>query len=338
MSELYTTISYQAKMEQTYKVRIRALLKLLPPYCRNFQRYLKTRCTLHTCMQYLGDVYTFYRYLSESNPMIKTIGIRSTDLATIENLSKDEITAYQTWLRSYKFESEDESETEKNNSATTQRRKFISLRIFFSYLQENGKIKHHPMEEIPLPRAEKSETEDAPLSQTDLYHFFHEIETAYQKAQERLRSATETDLENTPSIRMRPAILLRDQVMTHLILDMGLYVSELCALNCADIIWESKTLRLPLTQDAKSEDPTSQKTCFFSEKTLALLKTYVEEERELFCPNPANYDALFLGNKRSRITPRSVERVIKAHSERALGKEKAITPRKLRLTALALQN
>ena len=333
MAEFHTTISYQAKMEQTYKKRIHALLKLLPPYCRNYQRYLKTRCTLHTCMQYLSDLYSFYRYLSESNSMINIIGIRSVDLSSLELLSDDDFTAYQTWLCSYRPDSEDPAETEKTSAAATQKRKFISLRIFFHYLYEKGKLTKNPMDSLTVPRIEKGTKAMAFIpSQSDLSLFFYEFKKAYKAAQFRLQTASERDLENMPSIQMRPAIILRDQVIAHMIADMGLRVSEVCSLNCADIDWERKRIHLPSPTVTHSENNPGTPYRYFQENVLALLKIYFNDARPLFFPNPANYDALFLGNKRSRITPRSIERMIKEYSCLAFGREHAITPRELRCT------
>ena len=331
MSDGGTTIEYKDTLEKKYRARIHALLAELPPYCRDFSRFLKTRCVLHTCMQYLNDVYTFYRFLAENNPMIKTIGIRSVDLDTLENLSGDDFDEYLNWLSAYKFDAENENEVEKRNKNSTKKRKMISLRTFFKYLYVRDKISRNPIEKAVMPRADKKLTTSIRiLSDHELELFLNCFDNAYEAAQDSVFSASDEEFKKDPYLRMRPAMIKRDQAIVYLILNTGLRVSEVCAINCADIGWNTGKINVIRKEDEDGGEKESY-VCV-NEEMLSMLNEYIEDARPLLNPNPANYDALFIGNKKSRIMPRSIERIVKKYATQALGGKNGITPHKLRAT------
>lgn len=331
MSDGGTTIEYKDTLEKKYRARIHALLVELPPYCRDFSRFLKTRCVLHTCMQYLNDVYTFYRFLAENNPMIKTIGIRSVDLDTLENLSGDDFDEYLNWLSAYKFDAENENEVEKRNKNSTKKRKMISLRTFFKYLYVRDKISRNPIEKAVMPRADKKLTTSIRiLSDHELELFLNCFDNAYEAAQDSVFSASDEEFKKDPYLRMRPAMIKRDQAIVYLILNTGLRVSEVCAINCADIGWNTGKINVIRKEDEDGGEKESY-VCV-NEEMLSMLNEYIEDARPLLNPNPANYDALFIGNKKSRIMPRSIERIVKKYATQALGAKNGITPHKLRAT------
>lgn len=331
MSDGGTTIEYKDTLEKKYRARIRALLAELPPYCRDFSRFLNTRCVLHTCMQYLNDVYTFYRFLAENNPMIKTIGIRSVDLDTLENLSGDDFDEYLNWLSAYKFDAENENEVEKRNKNSTKKRKMISLRTFFKYLYVRDKISRNPIEKAVMPRADKKLTTSIRiLSDHELELFLNCFDNAYEAAQDSVFSASDEEFKKDPYLRMRPAMIKRDQAIVYLILNTGLRVSEVCAINCADIGWNTGRINVIRKEDEDGGEKESY-VCV-NEEMLSMLNEYIEDARPLLNPNPANYDALFIGNKKSRIMPRSIERIVKKYATQALGAKNGITPHKLRAT------
>jgi integrase/recombinase XerC len=119
-------------------------------------------------------------------------------------------------------------------------------------------------------------------------------------------------------------------VIVHLILNTGLRVAELCAINCGDIGWKTGKINVIRKEDADGGGK-SNYVCV-SDTMLSMLNEYIEDSRPLLSPNEGNYDALFIGNKHSRISPRSVERMVSSYADSALGKNHGITPHKLRAT------
>lgn len=329
MSETYHTIEYKELQEKKYRARIKKLLEMLPPYCRDYMRYLKTRCTLHTTMQYLNDVYVFFRFLEDVNPMIKTIGIRSVDLSTLEDLSGEDFDEYINWLGSYKFNPDDDTEAEKKNKNSTKKRKLVALRTFFRYLFIRDKISKNPIDKADIPRIEKKKTSSIRiLNDEELRLYLKKIDETFEDAEDRLFEATDADFKKDSYLKIRPSMIMRDKVIVYLILNTGLRVSEVCAINCGDISWD--TGKINVIRKEEGDDAEKENFVCVNEEMLSMLNEYIEDYRPLLSPNPENYDALFLGNKKARITPRSIERIVKTYADDALGKKNGITPHKLR--------
>ena len=331
MAENYMTIDYKETMEKKYRARVQRLLALMPPYCEGFQKFANAQCTLHTSVQYLNDVYTFFRFLADTNPMIKAVGIRCIDLGQLERLTGDDFDEYLLWLKAYRFDPDDLSEKEKRNSDSTKRRKMVSLSMFFKYLYKRKKIDVNPAEQATRPKAKKQLTCNIRiLNDDELKYFLEAFDDAYEAAQDAIFSATELDLKKDSYLKMRPAMILRDKTIVHLILNTGLRVAELCAINCADIAW--KTGKINVIRKEDPDDGKKQNYVCINEAMMSLLNEYIEDARPLLSPNEYYHDALFVGNKRTRITPRSVERMVAKYAAEAIGENNGITPHKLRAT------
>lgn len=332
MIENHSTIDFKAKQEKKYRERISVLLDILPSYCKGFQQSMKARsCTLHTCVQYLNDVHTFFRFLAENNPLIKVIGIKDVDLHTLEILTGDDFDEYINWLSAYQFNPEDAKEKEKTNKNSTKRRKLVSLRLFFRYLYVRNKIDCNPMEKASVPRAERKYTSSIRiLDDNELNLFLTSFDDAYEDAVTKSFIATDEDIQKDKYTKMRPAMIMRDRAIVHLILNTGLRVSELCAINCADISW--KTGKINVIRKEDEDGGAKSNFVCINESMMTMLNEYIEDSRPLLAPNDTNYDALFIGSKHSRITPRSIERMVKEYANLALGAKHGITPHKLRAT------
>lgn len=317
------TLTYEEKVNRQYRKSIRLLLSKLPSYCRNFERYLQSTRSVHTCMQYLRDILLFYTFLSEQNPLIPIIGIRNVSLSILSELTESDFLLYRTWL----FHSDEESCKEEKKKSGNKRR-IIALRTFFSYLEEKGKIAENKTKILSLPRIKKRDiSESRILSVEEFDKFFHQLSDAYLYAKQRCDQASKTDLEKTPYISIRPAMIRRDQVISRLLAETGLHVSTICAMDISHVNLNDHTITI-----AKKEE---KSTIRISLETTTMLDNYIHNARTQFEPTPTNHDALFIGSKRTRITVRSVERMIQNYSTLALGAENSFTPRDLRTSVIA---
>ena len=331
MPDNHKTLEYKEVMEQKYRARITYLLSELPSYCEGFQKFVNAQCTLHTSVQYLNDVYTFFRFLESNNSTISSVGIRNVSLSQLESLTGDDFDEYLLWLNAYKFDADNPDETEKRNNDTTKRRKMVSLRMFFKYLYKRQKIDTNPIEQATQPRAKKQLTSNIRILDDEELRFFLEaFDEAYDEANDAVFSSSDQECKKDPYLKMRPAIIMRDRTIVHLILNTGLRVAELCAINCGDIGWKTGKINVIRKEDADGGQKANY-VCV-NEAMLSMINEYIEDSRPLLAPDDKNYDALFIGSRHSRITPRSVERMVSSYADAALGKNHGITPHKLRAT------
>lgn len=113
----------------------------------------------------------------------------------------------------------------------------------------------------------------------------------------------------------------RDDVMIRLLWDTGMRVSELVGLNVSDI---SSNERYTVISTKKT---TRRRQIFWSGETHFRLRKYIELRNE-----KTNIPALFIGvaiKKYTRITTRSVQRIVKKISKRA-GVQTTVTPHSFR--------
>ena len=92
----YQTIDYKEKMHSIYQNKINETLSLLPDYCTRYENYLRNKNTIKTRVEYITDIYNFFRYL-----VIKKADATSTEtmpLAVLQKLNGFDFDDYLSWL------------------------------------------------------------------------------------------------------------------------------------------------------------------------------------------------------------------------------------------------
>lgn len=172
----------------------------------------------------------------------------------------------------------------------TQNYYLIALRVFLKYLAKRG-IEAMPSERIELARVPERELDL--ISEDEL---------------ERLLSAPKgEDLKS-----------LRDKAILELLFSTGLRVSELCSLGREDVDLKKAEFSIR----GKGE---KIRLVFISDDAKESLKKYLNKRRDV-------EEALFVNLKEKevgRLTPRSVERIIRYYASKA-GISKKVTPHVLR--------
>lgn len=118
----------------------------------------------------------------------------------------------------------------------------------------------------------------------------------------------------------------RDTAILMLLLGTGIRVSECVGLDLLDVSFKNNALRVIRKGGNES-------TVYFGEEVAGALFDYLELERPLLAKKvlPEHENALFLSLKHSRLTTRSVEKLVKKYTG-AANISKKITPHKLRST------
>lgn len=175
---------------------------------------------------------------------------------------------------------------------TSLARKLATLRSFFRYLNREGVLEGNPAKTIPSPAAP-------------------------QKLPPILTVDETFRLLDGPGVS--PKSLLRDRAMFELLYSSGLRVSELVGLNGEDLDHAGEMVRV-LGKGRK------ERLVPVGSKALLALTRYLNEERKTL---PAEKDPLFVNLRGTRLTTRSVHRIL-ASRRRRQGEPKKVTPHSLR--------
>ncbi len=224
--------------------------------------------------------------------------IEHTKLSKPESITLEIVREYRLWLNRQNARESKRGVVSGTLKKRTQNYYLIALRAFLKYLSREGVNVMSP-ERIELAKA--SERELDLISSLDL-----------------------TRLLSAPTGETLPA--LRDRAILELFFSTGLRVSELCGLPCD----------LDLTRDQFSVRGKGEKVrvVFLSETAKDALKKYLNKRTDVD-------DALFIQIGRGgvktlaakkgdlRLTPRSVERLVKHYAVKA-GISKKVTPHVIR--------
>lgn len=185
---------------------------------------------------------------------------------------------------------------ERGNDANARARKTVALRRFFKYLYVNNKIEKNPFENLELPKTKKSLPKYLTLEQS--VALLESVDGKYQA---------------------------RDYCILTLFLNCGLRLSELVALNCSDIRSDN-TMRVT----GKGN----------KERTIYLNNSCIESINEYLKVRPhegiKDRDALFISRQMNRISPKTVQHIVKTFLNKSGLADQGYSVHKLRHTAATL--
>lgn len=164
----------------------------------------------------------------------------------------------------------------KINKSTSNQRRLSAIKTFYKFMLKRALIKENPSEIISSPRTEKPIPKA--ISVDDVFALIH-------------------------SIDKKDVLSLRDRAMVELMYGSGLRVSELVSLNIVDIDLKNNILKVCGKGEKERIVPIGS---YASES----INHYLEKRGELI-KTPT--EALFLNKNGSRITTRSVGRIIKKY-------------------------
>lgn len=179
----------------------------------------------------------------------------------------------------------------KNFSKKSVARKISSCRAFFRYLFREGKIKLNPFEHILTPKLGKR-----------LPSFLYPEEVV------KLLNAVNLKLKNGP----------RDLAILELIYASGMRVGEIAKLRADSLDLESGEVLVQGKGD-------KERIVLIGSHSISAIKKYLESRNNF----GSEEKILFLGRRGTKLTSRSVERMIRKYAKKA-GIEKRVTPHTLR--------
>ena len=179
------------------------------------------------------------------------------------------------------------------NSKSTVSRKITTLRSFFNFMVKKGNLKQNPAKLIPLPKKEK--TLPVFLSVDEVFKLIDSIDP-------------------------EDILPLRDLAILELLYSSGLRVSELAKIKVLDIDHRDNFVKV-------SGKGNKERVVPFGTNARETLLQYLKRRTEL----KPKEDFLFLNNRGSGLTTRSIERIVKKYGLLS-GISKKISPHALRHT------
>ena len=186
---------------------------------------------------------------------------------------------------------------EKNNSPTTRARKVVAIRQFFKYLADNKRIlEYNPMKMLDSPKTKKALPKYLSLEQS-----INLLESVDGKNKE------------------------RDYAILTIFLNCGLRLSELVALNYNDI--RSDNSMRVLGKGNK------ERIVYLNSACVSAINSYMNVRPK---DGVIDKNALFLSSRLKRISPKTVQYIVKSFLEKSGLGEMGMSVHKLRHTAATL--
>ena len=296
-------LSYHEQEDIENTKRIRGILKELPPFCTDFFRGIEPRTSARTRLAYAYDLKTFFDFLKQANPELKSKKLRDLPLSLLDEIKLMDLEEYMEYLKCYSTEKrEDLMNTERGIM-----RKVSTVKSFYNYFYRTERIQNNPASLLQLPKIHEKEI--IRLDVDEVARFLDEVEDGECLTEKQKAYHAKTKL--------------RDLAMMTLLLGTGLRVSECVGLNINDVDFRNGGLRI-------HRKGGKEVIVYFGAEVEYALQDYLSE-REHIVPEEGSEEALFLSMQRKRINVRSVEKMVKKYAQLVIPLKK-ITPHKLRST------
>ena len=296
-------LSYHEQEDIENTKRIRGILKELPPFCTDFFRGIEPRTSARTRLAYAYDLKTFFDFLKQANPELKSKKLRDLPLSLLDEIKLMDLEEYMEYLKCYSTEKrEDLMNTERGIM-----RKVTTVKSFYNYFYRTERIQNNPASLLQLPKIHEKEI--IRLDVDEVARFLDEVEDGECLTEKQKAYHAKTKL--------------RDLAMMTLLLGTGLRVSECVGLNINDVDFRNGGLRI-------HRKGGKEVIVYFGAEVEYALQDYLSE-REHIVPEEGSEEALFLSMQRKRINVRSVEKMVKKYAQLVTPLKK-ITPHKLRST------
>lgn len=296
--------SYHQQKNIEYTKKLREFLAELPTYVTNYFRGIEQRTQARSRLAYANDIRVFFEWVKKSNPMYADKEIKSIPAEALSNMTAFDIEEYMEYLKL-----RDDADIETVNAEVTIKRKMSALRSLFNYLYKNQVIDNNAAIQVEMPKLHEKAI--VRLDIDEVSKFLDVVEYGPQNMSERKKKFHENNK-------------VRDLAIMTMLLGTGMRVSELVGIDLKDLDFENG--RVKVTRKGGYEA-----YIYFGEEVTEALEKYVDERELIKDIKPGHEDALFLSSRKSRITVRSIEIMVKEYSS-YITTVKKITPHKLRST------
>ena len=298
-------ITYHEQNDIDNTLKLREVLKTLPPFCRDYFRAIDATTTTKTRISYAYDIRIFFQFLLEQNPMFKDKTMSDFTVDVLDQVKAVDLEEYEEFLKVYK--SADSSKTETYGERGV-KRKISALRSFYAYYYKHEMITTNPSVLIDVPKIHdkniiRLDTDEVVMLLDYIEHCGDTL-----TGQKRMYHEKTKD---------------RDLAIVTLLLGTWIRVSECVGLDVEDVDFKNNGIKV--TRKGGNE-----MVVYFGPEVEKALKKYLEV-RENITPLAGHEHALFYTTQRRRIGVQAIENLVKKYA-REITTTKKITPHKLRST------
>jgi site-specific recombinase XerD len=296
-------LSYKQQTDLKNIEKIREHLKVLPRFCGEYFRSLEIRKSTNTRKNYAYDLGVFFYFLQTNNPYFHDKDIHTLPMDVLDMITSMDIEEYLSFLESYTKDGRLYTNKEEGKA-----RKLSSLKSFYDYYFKKGLINTNPTRMVDVPKIKEKNI--IRLDPNEIAMLLDEAESGEKLTAKQLAIHQKTKV--------------RDIALLTLLLGTGIRVSECVGLNIEDVDFNNDAIRI-------IRKGGNEALVYFGDEVREALLAYIEGPRSLTEPDTGHEQALFISLNNTRISTRSVERLVKKYA-RLVTTVKKITPHKLRST------
>lgn len=298
-----SNLSYKEQTDLKNIEKIREHLQKLPKFCMEYFRSLEIRKSTNTRKNYAYDLGIFFYFLQQSNSYFHDKDLRTLPIESLDMIQPVDIEEYLSFLEYYEKDGKYFSNKDEGKA-----RKLSSLKSFYDYYNKKMMIHTNPPSLVDIPKVKEKSI----------------IRLETNEIASLLDMAESGDNLTPKQLARHKLTKLRDLALLTVLLGTGIRVSECVGLNLEDINFENSTMKV-------IRKGGNEAIIYFGEEVREALSAYLEEKRCKEIPLKGHENALFLSLQCTRISTRSVERLVKKYA-RLVTTVKKITPHKLRST------
>ena len=296
-------VTYHEQTDVENTLRLRDVLKTLPPFCKDFFRAIEPRTTTKTRISYAYDIRIFFQFLLEQNPAFRDWSIDAFTVDVLDQITAVDLEEYEEYLKVY--QAGDKTET---NGERGLKRKMSSLRSFYAYYFKREMIHTNPTVLVDVPKIHQKSIIRLEADEVALLLDYIEHGGDDLTGQKKVYYEKNKD---------------RDLALVTLLLGTGVRVSECVGLDIEDVDFKNNGIKV--TRKGGNE-----MVVYFGPEVEKALKNYLEVRKNII-PVEGHEHALFYSTQRKRIGVQAVETLVKKYA-RQVTTTKKITPHKLRTT------
>ena len=296
-------VTYHEQTDVENTLRLRDVLKTLPPFCKDFFRAIEPRTTTKTRISYAYDIRIFFQFLLEQNPAFRDWSIDAFTVDVLDQITAVDLEEYEEYLKVY--QAGDKTET---NGERGLKRKMSSLRSFYAYYFKREMIHTNPTVLVDVPKIHQKSIIRLEADEVALLLDYIEHGGDDLTGQKKVYYEKNKD---------------RDLALVTLLLGTGVRVSECVGLDIEDVDFKNNGIKV--TRKGGNE-----MVVYFGNEVEKALKKYLEVRKNIV-PVSGHEHALFYSTQRKRIGIQAVENLVKKYAC-AITTTKKITPHKLRST------
>ncbi|WP_058485467.1 tyrosine-type recombinase/integrase [Defluviitalea phaphyphila] len=286
----------KSDLEIKLKKNIRAKLKTFPNFVGEFIDSIELEKSLQTINAYLLDLTIFFRFLKEL-PEFKNIEIKNISPKDLKNITEKEIRDYLKYLDYYTVQVISKKGKIINktvsNTRISKNRKLASLRTFYKYLSKEYPYIKDVAANVNLKVNKKKEIKNK-LTGEEIQKFLDTIRK-------------DIGIENQRSMKFHERVKFRDYIIVLILGFTGIRISELVQLDIEDVSMEEQKIKVI----RKGGD---EHLVDLPDLVCKDIKNYIEYRKAMA---DVKERALFISLHKKRISPRTVQIMLKKYQYRS---------------------